>query len=193
MEGGTYDLAGSLTLTSADNGMSFISAPGQHAVLNGGGAGLVNLVWLNGAQNVTLQGLTFENTTPGYSNGAVALTNASFNHIVGDLFSNNDRGVLLTGSNNNVISGNEIDNSVTAGINAGVASNNNTIDSNLINGVTYANAALGSAGVFMTGGDNNTITHNVVENTAAPGIAVLNWTSGDPAAENVGDTSCTTR
>ena len=187
VEGGTYNLSNSLMLTAADNGVSFISAPGQHAVLDGAGAGLANLMTLNGAQNVTLQGLTFENTASGYFNGAVALVNATGNHIVGNLFTNNDRGVLLTASGGNVISGNEFDNSITAGINAGAASNNNTIDSNLINGTRFFGTGTGSAGVWITGGSNNAITHNTIENTAGAGIALANWNT-DPANLNVGNT-----
>jgi parallel beta-helix repeat protein len=193
VEAGTYNLTASLVLTSADNNMSFIAAPGQTPVLNGASAGLVNLITLNGAQNVTLQGLTFENTTPGVSNGAVALDNATGNTIVDNLFTNNDRGVLLVGSGNNMISGNEINGSLTAGINAGAGSNNNTIDSNLINGVGVDpgfGTGTGSSGIWITGGDNNAITHNLVENTAGTGIALENWDTNpaDTTNLNIGNT-----
>src|ERR1700677_1188558 len=39
VEGGTYNLSSSLNLSSADNGMAFLAAPGQTPVLNGGAGG----------------------------------------------------------------------------------------------------------------------------------------------------------
>jgi parallel beta-helix repeat protein len=189
VEGGTYELNSSLIMTSADDGMAFIAMPGESPVINGAGYGLINLVTLDGAQGVTLQGLTFENTTPGYYNGAVTLYNSTSNNIVGNLFSNNDRGLLLDGSSNNVISGNEIDNSVTAGINAGGGSDNNTIDSNIINGVSIsAISDTSSGGIFLSGGGNyNAITHNLIENTGGPGINLNNWVDSTSNA-NIGNT-----
>jgi len=189
VEDGTYNLTASLRLTSADNGMSFIAAPAARPVLNGGPWGLVNLVTLNGTQNVTLQGLTFENTTPGYSNAAVLLVNATSNRIVGNLFANNDRGVGLDGSGGNVIAGNEFDNSVAAGVSLSLGSDNNTIDSNRINGVSPSGTGTGSAGIWLSGANHNTITHNLIENTGGAGIAVENWEVTNAALNlNVGNT-----
>ena len=169
VQDGTFNLASSLQLTSADNGMSFIAAPGAKPVLNGGPSGLINLITLNGTQNVTLQGLTFENTKPGASNAAVSLINATSNHIVGNLFANNDRGVALTGSGANVISGNEFDNSVTAGVCLSLGSDHNTVDSNLVNGTSLIGTGTDSAGIWLSGASHNTVTHNLVENTGGAG------------------------
>jgi parallel beta-helix repeat protein len=113
---------------------------------------------------------------------------ATSNTIVGNLFNNNDRGVLLTGSSNNTISGNEINNSVTAGVNAGGSSNNNIIDSNQINGTSIQGTGTQGAGLWLTGGNNNTVTHNLVENTGGAGIALSNWIRNDPSNENIGNT-----
>jgi parallel beta-helix repeat protein len=190
VEGGTYNLSSSLNLTSADDGMSFIAASGDTPVLNGGGW-LSNIITLNGAENVTIQGLTFENTAIGDGNGAVSLIDSSNNDIVGNLFQNNDRGVLLTGSDYNTVSGNEMDNSTTAGINAGAGSDHNTFDSNIINGVSIASGSdTSSGGIFITGGDYNSITHNLIENTAAPGINLNNWVSdaSDTTNLDIGNT-----
>jgi parallel beta-helix repeat protein len=187
VEGGTYELSRNLNLTSADNGVSFLAAPGQKPILSGAAHGLINLITLSGTQHVTLQGLTFQNTVPGKFNGAVSLFNATSNVIVGNLFINNDRGVLLTGSSNNIVSGNEINSSVLAGVNAGASSNNNIIDSNLISGTSLQGTGTGSAGVWLTGGNGNQITHNRIENTAGSAIALANWTTA-VSNLNVGNT-----
>jgi parallel beta-helix repeat protein len=189
VEGGTYDLTSNLNLTSADDGMAFIAAPGQTPVLNGGAAGLTNLITLNGANNVTLQGLTFENTGSAYADGAVALTNSTGDNIVGNLFNNNDTGVSLMASNNNVISGNEIDNSVTAGVSVTSGSSNNTIDSNEISGTTLQGTGTGSAAIsLMNGGSDNSITHNAISNTAGSAILIVTWTPSSAGDYNTSDT-----
>ncbi len=194
VEGGTYELTNNLQLTAADNGMSFIAASGQQPILDGSAHNLINLISLSGAQNITLQGLTFENTTPGYSNGAVSLYEANNNTIVGNLFNNNDTGVLLAGSSNNIISGNEVNNSVIAGVNAGAdgagnTSNNNTIESNQFDGTSMQGTGNNSGAVYLTGADNNMITHNAISNTAGAAIVLANWLMGDnPSNENIGNT-----
>ena len=180
VEGGTYYPSSPLQLGSRDNGMSFVAASGQQPVLEGSSRG--NLVTLDGASNVTLQGLTFRNV--GGDQGAVYLLNASNNHINGNLFQNNAKAVNLSGSGGNVISGNEIDNSGVAGVLAGGGSSYNRIDSNLIDGTSLVGTGTGSAGIMMTGGNNNTILHNQVENTAGTGISLLNW---DSSSQNLGD------
>src|ERR1700744_1328965 len=61
LEGGTYKLGSTVNLGSKDSGITIESAPGAKAVLDGNGS-LSTLVSLNGASNVTLQGLTFQHT-----------------------------------------------------------------------------------------------------------------------------------
>ena len=117
VEDGTYNLSSGLHLTSKDSGMSFIADSGQNPVLTGSG---ISLVTLDGTSNVTLQGLTFENA--GGSQGAVYVVNASSNDIVANLFANNNNGVVLNGSDHNLISGNQINNSFTAGVIVGSGS-----------------------------------------------------------------------
>lgn len=179
VEDGTYNLSDGLHLTSNDSGMSFIAAAGQKPVLTGSGG---NLVMLDGTSNVTLQGLTFENT--GGNQGAVYMVNASWNDIVGNLFVHNNNGVVLNGAAHNLISGNEIDNSTTGGVIVGGGSSSNTVDSNRIDGTSLIGTGTGSAGVMLTGGTGNTVSHNQIQNTAGAGIALLNW---DSSSQNLGD------
>jgi parallel beta-helix repeat protein len=180
LEGGTYKLGSTVNLGSKDSGMTIESAPGAKAVLDGNGS-LSTLVSLNGASNVTLQGLTFQDT--GKNAAALSLSGASGNHIVGNLFSGAHEGILLAnGSSSNTVSGNELDNSGTSGIEDDGQSNSNTFDSNLINGAGAVGTTGG--GIFVHGANNNVISHNQVENTAGMGIGLENW---DSSTVNVGN------
>jgi parallel beta-helix repeat protein len=176
VEGGTYNLSSALNLTSADDGISFIAAPGQTPILNGGASGLSNLITLNGANNVTLQGLTFENTGSAYAGGAVALTNSSGDQIIANNFNNNDTGVYLFGSNNNLISGNAIDNSGSWGVEVSNGSANNTVDSNMFSGSALYGTGGGSGAIeLINAGSDNAVTHNAISNMAGSAIEVMTW------------------
>jgi parallel beta-helix repeat protein len=182
VEGGTYNMTSTLTLGAADSGMAFISSPKSPAMLDGGGS-LTTLMQLNGASHVTLRGLTFQNTNTN-SRAAVVLNGASGNRIVGNHFVNNGEGLLLTGgSNNNTVSGNELDKSASSAVELQNGSNGNVFESNLVNGT----GAIGTqgGGFFFHGGDNNTISHNLVENTAGIGIGIENWDSNTVNVGNV--------
>jgi parallel beta-helix repeat protein len=181
LEGGTYHVGSTINLGSGNNGVTIASAPGQHAVLDGGGS-LSTLMQLNGASGVTVQGLTFQNTNAN-SRAALVLNGASNNHVVGNHFANNGEGMLLNNSsNNNTVTGNQLDNSHSSAIEVQDGSSSNLFDSNLINGT----GAIGTAGggFFLHGVNNNTISHNLVENTAGIGIGVENW---DNNTINVGN------
>jgi parallel beta-helix repeat protein len=174
-------MSSTLTLDSSANGMTFASAPGQQAVLDGGGS-LTTLIQLNGASGVTLQGLTFQNTSLN-SRAALVLNGASNNSVTGNHFANNGEGMLLNNSsNNNTVSGNEVDNSATSAIEVQDGSSGNTFDSNLINGTGAIGT--GGGGFYLHGANNNMISHNLVENTAGAGISVSNW---DNNTINVGN------
>jgi parallel beta-helix repeat protein len=181
VEGGTYNLSSTLNLGSADSGMSFIASPSHPAMLDGGG-NLTTLIQLNGATGVTLRGLTFQNTNLS-GRAAVVLNGASGNRIVGNHFAHNGEGLLLdNNSNRNVVSGNELNNSASSAVEVQQGSSNNRFDSNLVNGT----GAIGTqgGGFFLHGANNNTISHNVVKNTAGIGIGVENW---DSSTVNVGN------
>jgi parallel beta-helix repeat protein len=65
----------------------------------------------------------------------VVLTVANGNSIVANHFSNTGEAVLLTdGSSDNMLSGNEMDNSATSAVEVKNGSNDNVSDSNLVNG-----------------------------------------------------------
>ena len=175
LQGGVYNLSSTVNLGSADSGITIEAVPGSKAVLDGRGS-LSTLVQLNGASGVTLQGLTFQNTSTSTDGAAVTLRGAGSNHIIDNLFSHTGESLLLTqGSNSNTVSGNELDNSATSAVEVKNQSNGNTFDSNMVNGT----GAIGTqgGGFFLHGANNNAISHNLVENTAGIGIGVENWDS----------------
>jgi parallel beta-helix repeat protein len=144
---------------------------------------------LNGANNVTLQGLTFDNTGSGYADGAVSLTNSTGDQIIANDFNNNDTGIYLYQSNNNLISGNEVDNTVFWGIDVTNGSSNNTIDSNEISGTTLQGTGGGSAAImFVNGGSNNAVTHNAISDTAGTAIGMVTWFPTSSSDYDTGDT-----
>ncbi|MDB5393067.1 MAG: hypothetical protein JWM91_573 [Rhodospirillales bacterium] len=179
IENCVYRLNASVTLGSRDSGMTVQAAPGATPILDGGGS-LSTLVRLDGASGVTLQGITFQNTA---GRAALVMNGANGNKIIANHFTHTGEGMLLTGgSSNNIVSGNELDSSSTSAIEAQNGSNGNSFDSNHINGT----GAIGTAGggFFLHGANNNSITHNLVENTQGVGIGVENW---DANTINVGN------
>lgn len=193
VEGGTYSLASTLVLGDKDSGMSFLAAPGQTPILDGGGT-LSTLVALNGTRNAVLSGLMFQNTAAGVSPapGALTLTRADGNTIAGNHFLNSGANALLVqDSASNTVSGNQFDNSAQSAVedkydgNGGVYSNGNVYDSNLVNG---AGSRFGA--FYLHGTINDVVSHNLVENTQGIGIGVvaIGGYTGDPTvwARNTG-------
>jgi hypothetical protein len=181
LQGGTYNFGSTLNLGTADNGITITSAPGSQAVLDGGGS-LSTLIQLNGSTGVTVQGLTFQNTAAN-TRAALDLNGASGNSIIDNHFVNNGEALLVdNGSNNNTVSGNQFDNSSTSAVEVQNQSNGNLFDSNLVNGTGAIDCTGG--GFFVHGGNNNTISHNLVENTSGIGIGIENW---DSTTINVGN------
>lgn len=180
---GTYREASALILTSADNGISFTGGSGGPVTITGN---LQNLVTLDGASNITLQGLTFSGTTSSpVSNGvgAVTLNNSNRNYIIANIFANNGGdGLLLAGSSQNTVSGNQVDNSADSGIELKDGSNSNFVDSNLIDG-TGANNTQGG-GIFGHGISSNTLSHNQIQNTAGMGIGIEDFGGGTANSSN---------
>jgi hypothetical protein len=189
VEGGTYNMSSTLNLTSADSGESFISTggAGNPAVLNGGGK-LSNLISLNGANNVNIEGFSMENTSNSsvYSSqkwgqvnpnvGAIYAQNSS-----GDTFANNSMndvnvGVNMQGDSNMMVSSNSITNTQTAIDSGSTQKNafgsNNTIQGNYIDNITgYGSKLYDNVGAINIIGDSNSkVDNNVIENTAGVGI-----------------------
>ena len=179
--GGTYAPSAPLVLGKADSGTAYIAAPGDTPVLDGRNS-LSTLVTLDGASGVTLQGLSFTNTV-GSGTGALSLKGAANNSIVANTFANTANGIVLTGSSGNLVLNNALNRSAQSAVEAKDGSDGNTFASNSIDGT----GAIGQSGggFFLHGASNNTITHNLVQNTAGVGIGIENW---DATTINVGNT-----
>jgi len=181
-------MGSTLNLTSADAGESFISVGGASnpAVLDGGGK-LSDLISLNGADNVSIEGFSMQNTSDGsvWSNqhgqvkadvGAVFVQNSSGDTIAYNSMNNVNVGVNMQGDSNMNVANNSITNAQSAidsGATAGNAyGSNNTIQSNLVDNITgYGAKLFDNVGAINIYGDTNaTINNNVIENTAGVGI-----------------------
>lgn len=189
VEGGTYNMSSTLKLTSADSGEQFISVGGASnpATLNGGGQ-LSNLISLNGANNVSIEGFSMENTSNSpvwdsqkhgqvqANTGAIYAENSQGDNFSFNSMNNVNVGVNMQGDSNMNVANNSITN-VQSAIDSGSSQNNtygsnNTIESNLVDNVTgYGSKLFDNVGAINIAGDTNaTISNNVIENTAGVGI-----------------------
>ena len=130
---------------------------------------LATLVRLNGASNVTLDGLGFTNTTTG--GNALELVKATGNHISDNSFLNVGTAIKLTSaSSNNQIAHNSLNHLAVNGIELDGRSNANTIYANSISNIGEVRKAV--AGVIGTGVDDNVISNNDIDHSARYGISL---------------------
>ncbi|MFC5309479.1 right-handed parallel beta-helix repeat-containing protein, partial [Azospirillum picis] len=142
-------------------------------------ARLGTLIALNGANGVTIQGLTFSDTT--WNGSALTLTNASGNAIAGNRFVDVGTALTLTGSSNNIIEANRMEHLGASGIKVTYGSTANRIDANRIDGV--GEVLKDSAGIQLYGTADTLISGNDIRNSARYGISIKNW---DAATVNTG-------
>ena len=176
---GTYRIASTLTLTTADNGITISGTSG--ATLDGTGAGTI--LSLQQANNVSLSGMTFDNP----SASAVVVDGGAQNTISGVTFVGNVEDVLLqNGATANTVSGNTMSSTATSAIEVKDGSDGNTFSNNTINGVGASETSGG--GFYLHGADNNLITHNLIENTQGAGIDSADFYTTGTGTENIGNT-----
>ena len=181
---GTYSVPSTITLTAADSGDTILAAPGASPVLDGG-HGTSTILSLSGANNVTLSGLSFVNTTVSDQGAALVLNGSTGDTISGNTFNNNGESVLFAaGSSNNNFTRNTVTNSATSAVEVKDASNYNSFSNNTINGVGVQNVAGGA--FFGHGISYDSFTNNLIENTAGSGIALEDFGHGTNTA-NIGN------
>jgi hypothetical protein len=154
IRGGTYSLAGSnLTFSPADTGETWIPYQNETVVIDGGGSGYV---YVNGANNLTIEGLTFQNLGPGVNvNGGSGMVLAAISLTI--------RWNTFLNCNEDCISGGTL---------------YSVIDSNTFNGQSPGNPPgqqyIGTYAAIQlySSPTNNQITHNLIENTQGGGIAL---------------------
>ncbi|BAI76773.1 hypothetical protein AZL_f00130 (plasmid) [Azospirillum sp. B510] len=142
-------------------------------------ARLDTLLALNGASGVTLQGLTFADTS--WDGSALTLTNASGNSIAGNRFVNVGTAMTLTGSSSNVIEANRLEHLGAGGIKVTYGSNGNRIAANGISDI--GEVLKDVAGIQLYGTSGTLISGNDIRNSPRYGISIKNW---DGATVNTG-------
>jgi hypothetical protein len=180
VEGGNYNMSSALNLTSADSGESFIGigSSSNPVVLDGEGT-TGSIVSINGANNITMEGLTMQNTQKNlfaYTNQDAAVTAVN---STGDNFSYNSMsnvGVAFNLGNvtQSSLDGNAIDN-VQQAIQMNPGNNNDTIDSNSITNVANVTGGNQSGAINVEASSNDTFSNNYIANTSAAGIELANW------------------
>ncbi|WP_454021025.1 carbohydrate-binding domain-containing protein [Azospirillum sp. Marseille-Q6669] len=144
-------------------------------------ARLGTLLRLNGANGVTVQGLTFTNTTTG--GNALDVLNGDVNTIAGNSFVNVGTGIRLTqGSDRNLVSGNYLDHLGINGIALTGQSIGNTVTGNRIQHIGEVRKYAG--GIMASGISDTVISHNDIDHSSRYGISVKNWDTATISLNN---------
>jgi len=158
--------------------------PPDPAVLQRDGAvvaRLGTLVDISGASGLTIQGLTFADTT--WNGTAVKLTNAARNLLGGNSFLNVGTALSLAGSSDNLIGGNRFRSLGADGIVLSSGSNGNRVYANTMDGIGAVTKYV--AGISASGIADTVLSHNDIANSARDGISIKNWS---PDTRNVNNT-----
>ncbi len=157
---------------AADNGLS---------ITTGGGVTLVGAINVTNAANVSIAGLAFQGDG---STIAINAVNSSRLTITDNSFVGTGEGVLLNGTINSTVSNNRITTTTRSAIEEANGANGNTIDSNLISGVTAPDTV---GAIWAHGALNGTITHNQITNTTGAAISLSDFYGpSDLSTENNG-------
>jgi predicted xylan-binding protein with Ca-dependent carbohydrate-binding module/copper-binding protein NosD len=184
--GGTYSIAAPVAMTSANTGDTFTAASGQTAILDGGGR-KESLITLNNASNVTIQGLTFQNTAAGNDNdaapGAIAIASGTGNVVTGDTFTNVAKGVVLTDATHGVtVAKSTFTNIANTAVHLDSGTYGITVTSNTMTHIGYTFGEGGAIQIY--GSSGNTISHNAITDTAYHGIDQNNYNTGGKTGGN---------
>jgi parallel beta-helix repeat protein len=170
---GTYQLGSTLQLTSEDSDVSFMAYAGETPVVSGGQAGLGKLFTLDDADGVSVLGLTFRDAIKDtHLDGfALDLRNVDGGTIGYNTFIKVNVGVELSASNNNTIVGNEMSHIGFIGVEMWACEGNSILANYMHDlGEVFAWGGAGVTGYSLT---NNTIAHNLIENSSRLGIAIF--------------------
>ncbi|CAO3383344.1 carbohydrate-binding domain-containing protein [Azospirillum argentinense] len=144
-------------------------------------ARLGTLLRLNGANGVTVQGLTFANTAT--DGNALDVLNGDVNTIAGNSFVNVGTGIRLTqGSDRNLVSGNYLDHLGINGIALTGQSSGNTVTGNRIQNIGEVRKYAG--GIMASGISDTVISHNDIDRSSRYGISVKNWDTATISLNN---------
>jgi hypothetical protein len=154
--------------------------------LDGGQAELVvartaNLLRLDNARNVTVEGLTF--TDVPWDGSAVLAKGGSGLRIAGNRFALVGTAVTLDGASRSEVSGNRMEHLGRSGIFLAPGSSDNRVLANRISDV--GEVRFFGAGVMAAGIRNTLIAHNDIRRAARYGISVKNWNPQTVNSDNV--------
>ena len=127
---------------------------------------LTNIISINGASNVTIAGLTLEDTTT--TGSAIRDTSGTNITIAGNTIDNVGNGITLANSGDKVdIEGNMIQNTDNNGVLINPGTNDVTIKGNTIQNIGQQ---VNGDGIWFTNSSNDVISNNLVQNVAHIGI-----------------------
>jgi hypothetical protein len=191
IEAGEYDLARAIQLTKADSGTTFV-AEGD-VTLSGGGRA-ISLINIDGASDITLNGLAFTDTKGSgeydTSRAAVEVTGEASSNITindGD-FTNVAIGVTaIFGANHVSVLDSTFTDTWGWAINFNDGSSQNTASGNTIlrAGARYEDAAA----IEMAESWGNTISHNSIKDVPRHGIEEQSWDPTNRSGGNVIDSN----
>ena len=151
-------------------------------------AGNHSLINVNGAQNVTIHGLTFTDAgrteaTGGIEAGAVVITNGTGIAVDGNQFINDAQGVQIDSGSGNRLVNNDFSHIASSAIRLDPGTANNVISQNSI---SHSGEVIRTYGAIqMDESFGNTISHNSIRDVPRFGIGELNY---DPDNRSGGNT-----
>lgn len=176
---GTYGIESALRLDGENRGFTITGSGG--VVLDGGGTS--GILRIEGGSGITVSGLTFR----GAAGPAVEVVGGAGNTITANGFEGNGGAVLLRDdARGNTVSNNKILSSEESAIELKDGSDDNVIDSNLIDGVGAQETYGG--GIYLHGASGNQITHNLVKNTQGAAINLADFYATSTGTQNIGNT-----
>ena len=190
-DGATFRLLGNSAWVDQAGEFAYRASDGRLVINVGAGAGfdgtgvevsrLGTAMRLNGAAGVTIQGLTFTNTTTdGY---ALDVVGGDVNRIVGNSFVNVGTGIHLTqGSDRNLVSGNYLDHLGINGMMLDSQSNGNLVTGNQIQHIGEVRKYAG--GIMGAGINDTEISHNDIDHSSRYGISIKNWNAATISLNN---------
>ncbi|MCW2240979.1 carbohydrate-binding domain-containing protein [Azospirillum canadense] len=190
-DGSTFRLLGNAAYVDQAGEFAYRASDGRLVIDVGAGASfdgsgvsvarLGTLLRLNGAAGVTLQGLTFtDTTTDGY---ALDVVGGGVNQIVGNSFVNVGTGVHVTqGSDRNLVSGNYLDHLGISGVLLDGQSDGNTVTGNRIQHIGEVRSYAG--GIMGAGINDTVISYNDIDHSSRYGISIKNWNAATVSLNN---------
>ena len=169
LRGGFYENPRTVELDGTFNDITLSACPGETPVLSA--PAHQPILALRGVHKFGLRGVAFEGPNP----AGVLLENTTDCVIEQNLFLRPGTAIVLDTATSNVISRNLIVHADMSGIELKNRSNKNQLADNTIDGTAAPETHGG--GIFVHGGDNNRISHNLIRNTAGFGIGISNWDS----------------